>query len=40
MPVEYNLLTSHINDIKPDIIIHLAAVAHAKKANKDPLFND
>ncbi len=33
---EYNLLTSHINDIKPDIIIHLAAVAHAKKANKDP----
>ena len=33
---EYNLLTSHINDIKPDIIIHLKTVAHAKKANKDP----
>ena len=24
------------NDIDPDIIIHLAAVSHANKSNKDP----
>ena len=33
---DYTLLTSFFNSIKPHIIIHLAAVAHAKKANKDP----
>lgn len=33
---DYSLLTSFFNSIKPQIIIHLAAVAHAKKANKDP----
>ena len=33
---DYSLLTSFVNHIKPHIVIHLAAVAHAKKANKDP----
>ena len=33
---DYNLLTTHLNQINPSVIIHLAAVAHAKKANKDP----
>ena len=33
---DYTLLTSFFNSIKPHIVIHLAAVAHAKKANKDP----
>ncbi len=33
---DYQILTNRINLIKPDTVIHLAAVAHAKKANKDP----
>ncbi len=33
---DYQLLTRFFNSIKPHIVIHLAAVAHAKKANKDP----
>ncbi len=33
---DYQLLTFRLKKIKPDIVIHLAAVAHAQKANKDP----
>lgn len=30
-------LTSHVlSDIKPDAIVHLAAIAHANRSNKDP----
>lgn len=34
---DYRGLSSQLNDIQPDTIIHLAAVAHANKSNKDPL---
>lgn len=33
---DYHALSSIISDIKPDIVIHLAAVSHANKSNKDP----
>ena len=33
---DYHALTQVITDIKPQVIIHLAAVAHAGKSNKDP----
>lgn len=33
---EYQMLTSTITRLNPDTIIHLAAVAHANKSNKDP----
>ncbi len=33
---DYFLLTRHLNNIKADVTIFLAAVAHAGKANKDP----
>ena len=32
----YNLISSLYGTIKPDIIIHLAAVSHANRSNKDP----
>ena len=32
----YHSLSSKFNDIKPQIVIHLAAVSHANKSNKDP----
>ena len=32
----YNSLSLLLGKIKPDIIIHLAAVSHANKSNKDP----
>ena len=32
----HDLILKIYNDIKPDIIIHLAAVSHANKSNKDP----
>tara|TARA_B100000131_G_scaffold120951_1_gene117968 strand:+ start:5857 stop:6861 length:1005 start_codon:yes stop_codon:yes gene_type:complete len=32
----YNAMTGLMNMIEPDVIIHLAAVSHANKANKDP----
>ena len=32
----YYKLSSLFNDIKPQIVIHLAAVSHANKSNKDP----
>ncbi len=33
---EYHTLSKVINKIKPQVIIHLAAVSHANKSNKDP----
>ena len=33
---DYHLVSKIYNDIDPDIIIHLAAVSHANKSNKDP----
>ena len=32
----YNAMCMLIDKQKPDVIVHLAAVAHAKKSNKDP----
>lgn len=33
---DYGILSPAINKIKPDVVIHLAAVAHANRSNKDP----
>lgn len=33
---DYHKLSETFNNINPDILIHLAAVAHAGKSNKDP----
>ena len=33
---DYNALSRLLRDIKPDKIVHLAAVSHANKSNKDP----
>ena len=33
---DYHLLSSMIVDFNPQVVIHLAAVAHASKSNKDP----
>ena len=33
---EYNELSSKINEVKPKVIVHLAAVSHANRSNKDP----
>ena len=33
---DYNALSRILSSIEPDIIIHLAAVSHANKSNKDP----
>jgi nucleoside-diphosphate-sugar epimerase len=33
---DYHVLTRLLVDFKPQVIIHLAAVAHANKSNKDP----
>ena len=33
---DYHSISKIYNDINPDIIIHLAAVSHANKSNKDP----
>jgi nucleoside-diphosphate-sugar epimerase len=33
---DYHGLSIKINEIKPNIIIHLAAVSHANRSNKDP----
>ena len=34
---DYHLLSPCLNSINPDVVIHLAAVAHANRSNKDPL---
>lgn len=33
---EYHLLSKQLSEIKPQVVVHLAAVAHAGKSNKDP----
>ncbi len=33
---DYHGLSQHLSEIAPDTIIHLAAVAHANRSNKDP----
>lgn len=33
---DYHALTRILTDINPDVVIHLAAVSHANKSNKDP----
>ncbi|MBN2734996.1 MAG: NAD(P)-dependent oxidoreductase [Methanomicrobiaceae archaeon] len=33
---DYHALSRMLSAIKPDVIVHLAAVAHANKSNKDP----
>lgn len=33
---DYHALSDTINEINPEIIIHLAAVSHANRSNKDP----
>lgn len=33
---DYNALQRYMEDLEPDVIIHLAAVAHANKSNRDP----
>lgn len=33
---DYKKLSKNISIIKPDVIVHLAAVSHANKSNKDP----
>mgnify|MGYP006087067999 FL=1 len=33
---DYHLVSRLITDLKPDIVIHLAAVSHANRSNKDP----
>jgi len=33
---EYNLVSQYISKIEPDVVIHLAAISHANRSNKDP----
>lgn len=33
---DYHLVSSVLNNINPDYVVHLAAIAHANKSNKDP----
>jgi len=33
---DYHATSRALNDIKPDFIVHLAAVSHANRSNKDP----
>lgn len=33
---DYQLLSPHLGSIKPDVVVQLAAIAHANRANKDP----
>lgn len=33
---DYHLLSPCLNAINPDVVVHLAAVAHANRSNKDP----
>lgn len=33
---DYHLLSRMLNEIRPQVIVHLAAVAHAGRSNKDP----
>lgn len=33
---DYNIVSHTLNEIKPDVVVHLAAVSHANRSNKDP----
>lgn len=33
---DYHVVSHTLNEIKPDVVVHLAAVAHANRSNKDP----
>lgn len=33
---DYHVLSSCLGSVKPDVVIHLAAIAHANRSNKDP----
>ncbi len=33
---DYHVVSHTLNEIKPDVIVHLAAIAHANRSNKDP----
>jgi nucleoside-diphosphate-sugar epimerase len=33
---DYQVVSHCLNSIKPDVVIHLAAIAHANRSNKDP----
>jgi len=33
---DYHVLSPCLNSIKPDVVVHLAAIAHANRSNKDP----
>lgn len=33
---DYHLISRTLGSIKPDVVIHLAAIAHANRSNKDP----
>ena len=33
---DYHIVTRTISSIQPDVVVHLAAVAHANRSNKDP----
>ena len=33
---DYHLVSKTLTEIKPDVVIHLAAIAHANRSNKDP----
>ena len=33
---DYHAMQRYVEDINPDVIVHLAAVAHANKSNRDP----
>ena len=33
---DYNAISRILSNIEPDVIVHLAAVSHANKSNKDP----
>lgn len=33
---DYHVVSHTLSDIKPDVVVHLAAIAHANRSNKDP----
>jgi nucleoside-diphosphate-sugar epimerase len=33
---DYHVVSSAIDQIKPEVVVHLAAIAHANRSNKDP----
>ena len=34
---DYHALSSTLNEIEPELVVHLAAIAHATRSNKDPM---